>query len=309
MALSPFGYLVRQHGYDWRLDVAQTGGDLAQRIRRETPPDNPCSIVAHSLGGLVARLAWRSLVSTGQSGLVRRIVTLGTPHWGSYGAVRIWSLDSELVTQLFYLSLAVGWTGALNGPFNGGHIWSPAQIAALVSSWPSVYWTLPSLLAPDADGDPLRVAIYEGGWPADRGVDQVWASRATGSFQPQLAAAMSMPPLAVMTTVAGTGSPTVQRLRSADLLGSPAAYLVSGDGDGQVASSSAWLDMTAQLEIMGAHGDLPVIASGIGGAADVILAERPPPAPIPPIEVVPGVWQQIIHGPPLARPANWFIDC
>ena len=172
--LAPSGYTVVPYGYDWRLSCQTTGTALANRIRADVDASDPCSIVGHSLGGLVARLAWRSLVGTGESGLVRRIVTLGTPHYGSYGAVRIWSLDSEVSTQLSYLSLAsIAVYGGLVAELNG-RVWSPSRVAALASTWPSLYETMPSLLAPDVASDPNRAALYGTGWPADRGVSQAW---------------------------------------------------------------------------------------------------------------------------------------
>ena len=66
----------------------------------------PCSIVAHSAGGLVARAAWLALGQAGATNLVRRIVTYGTPHQGSYGAVRLWSLDAASLTSVQYLAAA-----------------------------------------------------------------------------------------------------------------------------------------------------------------------------------------------------------
>src|SRR6202035_5167950 len=81
----PFSYLrlklyLRAHGlaaefhdYDWRLPVAQLGSALAERVR--AAGRTRVAIVAHSMGGLVARAAL-ALPGTGS---VERLVLLGTP--------------------------------------------------------------------------------------------------------------------------------------------------------------------------------------------------------------------------------------
>ncbi len=69
------------HAYDWRRDLGQLGRELARRIGREaTPP----VIVAHSMGGLVARSALALLPKRA----VRRLVLAGTPNQGTYAAVQ-----------------------------------------------------------------------------------------------------------------------------------------------------------------------------------------------------------------------------
>jgi len=307
-ALGPHGYDTFVHGYDWRLSTRITGPQLAARIRAEVDPADPCSIVAHSLGGLVARLAWADLARTGQTALVRRIVTLGTPHWGSYGAVRVWSLDHDLVTQLSYLSwlTAAFWTVPI--AVAGGLLWSPTRIAALAATWPSMYETLPSLLAPDAASDPGRAAIYNGQWPAARGVRPDLLADARDVYQPLLASAATQPPSWVMTTVAGVGESTVGALVAPWLLGDARAYKVTGDGDTTVQTSSALLAGSAQFTLGGCHGDLPEIAVGIPAAVNAILDPRGPPGPAPPPVHAPGHTPFGVHGPPFPGPFGPPLD-
>lgn len=307
--LAPHGYTVVPWGYDFRISVRTTGPLLADRIRRDVTAANPCSIVCHSLGGLVARLAWADLVRTGETALVRRIVTLGTPHWGSYGAVRAWSLDAEPVTQLSYLSLT---SAGVLGPVLAaaqGRIFFPRDVATLFSSWPSVYETLPSLLAPDAATDPNRAQLYTHAWPADRGVNTTRLAEARDVFQPLLATANTLPPSWVLTTVGGEGYPTVSGLTFPSLLGESSAYTKRDSGDGQVVVSSAELPDSAVIRLNGAHGDLPVITAGIAGAADAILAVRVKPFPPPLPQQVPGVFPWKLHGPPIPVGYEPWRDC
>ena len=80
---------VESYAYDWRRDVDEASDGLAELIRTRFP-DRPVHLVAHSMGGLVARnfilrhpALWESmrdaeLVSGG------RLVMLGTPNYGSF---------------------------------------------------------------------------------------------------------------------------------------------------------------------------------------------------------------------------------
>ena len=307
-ALGPHGYDTFTHGYDWRLSTRITGPQLAARLRTEVSPADPCSLVCHSLGGLVARLAWADLVRTGETALVRRIITIGTPHWGSYAAVRLWSLDSEVSSQISFLSWLTATYYTVPVAIAAGLIWTPTRIAALASTWPSLYETLPSLLAPDAGSDPGRASIYMGQWPADRGVRADLLADAVNVFQPLMADVSTQPPSWVMTTVAGIGESTVGALVAPWLLGSARAYRVAGDGDTTVQRSSALLDNSAQYTIGGCHGDLPEIAAGLPAAAQAVLDPRGPPGPAPPPVAVPGSTPYERHGPPFPGPFGPPLD-
>ena len=74
LALMAAGYTVRCFAYDWRRDIAESGAVLARQLATE--PARELSVIAHSMGGLVARIALRS-----NAGLrMRRLITLGTPR-------------------------------------------------------------------------------------------------------------------------------------------------------------------------------------------------------------------------------------
>jgi pimeloyl-ACP methyl ester carboxylesterase len=67
--------------YDWRLGLDELGKRLAARIESD---DRPVVLVAHSMGGLVARSAARTLPKR----RVRRLIMLGTPNLGSFAPVQ-----------------------------------------------------------------------------------------------------------------------------------------------------------------------------------------------------------------------------
>jgi pimeloyl-ACP methyl ester carboxylesterase len=76
------GYTVITHDYDWRIDLRELAQALAARLRAE--PASEVAVVAHSMGGLIARAALQ--LPGGER--VRRLVMLGVPQLGSFGAVQ-----------------------------------------------------------------------------------------------------------------------------------------------------------------------------------------------------------------------------
>ncbi len=78
LTLAAAGYTVRCFDYDWRRDISETGAVLARHLATE--PARDLTVIGHSMGGLIARIALRS--TSGPR--IQRLVTLGTPHRGSY---------------------------------------------------------------------------------------------------------------------------------------------------------------------------------------------------------------------------------
>lgn len=74
------GYDAAFHPFDWRRSIVQLGEELARRIDGE---GRPVHLVCHSMGGLVARAA---LLANPQR--LGRIITLGTPHFGSFSPIQ-----------------------------------------------------------------------------------------------------------------------------------------------------------------------------------------------------------------------------
>jgi pimeloyl-ACP methyl ester carboxylesterase len=74
--------------YDWRQDnrlAARRLADLLDAVANAHGPGTDISLVGHSMGGLIARFYLESEQFAARPGrpLVRRLITLGTPHRGS----------------------------------------------------------------------------------------------------------------------------------------------------------------------------------------------------------------------------------
>jgi Putative serine esterase (DUF676) len=300
--LSPLGYEIVPWGYDWRLSARVNGPALAARIIADVTAGDPCSVVAHSFGGLVARVAWSELLARGQTGLVRRIVTLGSPHLGSYGAVALWSLDSDQLAQVRTLTVATATVLSAISPIIAPFPWSRQALVRLSATWPSLYETLPFLLGPDGTGDPYRSVLYGSRWPEDRGISQAWLDYARQDWQP-FASSMSMfPPADVATAVAGTGFPTPYRLVYPGQLGNDNAYERTSEGDNAVGALSA-LSLSPSAESYSvAHADLPNQLALSGRLAALVTAARPGPPPPPPPAVLLAGANPVLAGPPSPDP-------
>lgn len=293
------GYQVIPWGYDWRKSVRAAGERLAGDIRSLASAADPATIVAHSLGGLVARWAWSELVVSAETHLVRRIITLGTPHLGCYAPVTLFSLAQEIATQIVILSGLV--RGVATGGGGAGLLpqWSLEKVSALCGTWPALYECFPMLDTPGGDSDPHRGRLYNAElWPAGRGVDQTWLDYARLVFQAWLRSPVSLPPAGVLTTVAGWGSPTPQNLVVPFGLGQSAALGQTLLGDSMVPTSSALIASARQYQVSVRHADLTVAPAVLDQLAGWILENGPPPPPpIDPV-VLPGGIRPINSGPP-----------
>jgi hypothetical protein len=115
---------VEVHPYDWRLSVRDAARTLAAKLEELLPVAEqhrqPVHIVAHSMGGLVARAmiadggagerVWRRMCALPGS----RLLMLGTPNRGSYEAVRWLTGFNGTQTKLALLDLKHGTEGIVD---------------------------------------------------------------------------------------------------------------------------------------------------------------------------------------------------
>lgn len=104
--------------YDWRRSLLAAGKTLAKKINRKLDEielrgtNQPLRILAHSMGGLVARAmiakrpkVWQRM--TAHEGA--RLIMLGTPNGGSYEIVRLMTGYASTLQQLALLDFTRNW--------------------------------------------------------------------------------------------------------------------------------------------------------------------------------------------------------
>lgn len=265
-------YTCFQYGYDWRRDIAEAAAELADqvdtaieiaRLNSEGPrPDLKVNIVAHSMGGMVARyylmygreqlpddgslppLTWAGAKN------VHRLIMVGTPNAGSALAL----------TQLV--------NGFKAAPF------LPRYSPALLGTMPAIYQLLPRerhhAIVDAATGEPVAglfdpAAWEQRGWGlADPDQAEVLAWLLPDVTDPAARRAIALdhlgkclrraeqlhraldvpatpPPGLIISLIAGDAEPTLRQVRVAGDTG----RLVKGEmgpGDGTVLRSSALMD-------------------------------------------------------------------
>jgi CHAT domain/Lecithin:cholesterol acyltransferase len=106
--------------YDWRIDPRVEANRLAARIKEELPAAReqrqPIRILAHSMGGLVARTMiarhadlWTQMLAIPGA----RLVMLGTPNGGSHSITELLVARSKTLRQLALLDVHNGMRGLL----------------------------------------------------------------------------------------------------------------------------------------------------------------------------------------------------
>ena len=86
LRLAGLGHDARAFPYDWRRDVETTAAELDYFLERTCPEHARLALVAHGLGGLVARALWLRRKDRPLPGW---IILLGTPNCGTDLAARM----------------------------------------------------------------------------------------------------------------------------------------------------------------------------------------------------------------------------
>lgn len=91
-----YGYKVVPFAYDWRLSVADSAADLVEFLEKEVQGE--ATLVAHSMGGLVARCALPQVRNR-----VSRVIQLATPNYGSFVPVLTLRGKNSFVNRILSL--------------------------------------------------------------------------------------------------------------------------------------------------------------------------------------------------------------
>jgi hypothetical protein len=242
------GWDVLPLGYDFRLSHLANAKVLWPFVQ-EWAAGQPIYIVAHSAGGILARCLYGQMAAHGADAQLARIVTIGTPHFGSFEVVRLWSRLPLLYRALLFLT-----AGALTWPEGAG----PAYLDQVIASWPSFY-ELQSFAAsgplftqyPDQAAAIYRVGNYQGG----NGFLSASAFLSGQLVQGELAAWY---PPGRLVCIAGMGTETVFALAPGQLPGPDAEYQSTQDGDGLVTLAQTSPPGVPVFPVSVAHGLQPL---------------------------------------------------
>jgi pimeloyl-ACP methyl ester carboxylesterase len=226
------------HAYDWRLGLEELGAQLAARIAAD---GQPVILVAHSMGGLVARMAARMLPKR----RVRRLIMLGTPNAGSFAPVQALRGTYPFVRRMSRLDRK--------------H--SAEYLAANVfNTFPGLYQMLPSRRLKGINlFDPRD-------WPADGPAPKAKILKEVAAVRAALA-----PPDSRMVHIIGVNQETVVGMRRT---GGGFEYAMTNNGDGTVPLTMATLPKLKCYFVDELHGNLANNAQVIRAVIDLIRSGR-----------------------------------
>jgi PGAP1-like protein len=250
LRLQAAGYTVVMHEYDWRGDLRDAARALAARLYADLAPD--IAIVAHSMGGLIARAAMHF------PGFerVRRLITLGAPHNGSFGAVQAIRGTYPVVRRLAALDQ---------------HHDAEFLATQVFSTFPSIHQMLP-VRDLNHGADLFEVAA----WPHSGPRPDPHLLRVGRAF------VHALPPSdARCIAISGTRQRTVISLRLVD---DDFQYEIADTGDGTVPIASAQLAGCDNYYVRCEHSALPRSVSVARAVVELLrhgrttqLAPRPGP--------------------------------
>ena len=220
LRLRAAGFTVIMHQYDWRRSLIDLAAQFAARVRADAAAQ--IMIVAHSMGGLIARAA---MALPGMH-RVQRLIALGVPHGGSFGAVQALRGTYPVVRQLAALDREHDAEALTRQVFRG---------------FPSLYQLLPPRQQPD---------LYElAAWPqSGPRPDATLLQQARGFIT-------GLPPTDPRyCAIVGCGQRTITDLAVA---ADDFQYGISDAGDGTVPLKSAYLEGCQNYQVRCEHSALP----------------------------------------------------
>jgi pimeloyl-ACP methyl ester carboxylesterase len=257
LSLMAQGWNTHAYWFDWRLDVRESARTLALRIREWFKPGEHVHLVAHSMGGLVARMfirhhpqLWRAMWDAkGNGARGGRLVMLGTPNHGSFAVPQMLFGLNDNLRKLALLDL----------------FHSLRELIEVAKTFTGIYQMLPS---------PLRMPgaepLYSSATFSPVSVDQAQLDAAR-AFHEELASDASTSDPSRLVYIAGCRQPTYSGVRDWQRLDSFDGYEATRLGDGTVPHSLGLLDGVPAYYAEAEHGALPC-DKAVMPALDEILA-------------------------------------
>lgn len=224
------GWNVLPLAWDWRKSLLGEAA-AAWPLIAAWAGGSPLYFVAHSAGGLLARAIYGQMVAAGADAQLVRIVTIGTPHFGSVEIARLWYRLPTLYAGLAALTASLQ-------TFPEG--FGPLYLDAVVSSWPCWY-ELQAFAAsgPLYESDPeTAAALYSPATFLPKGNATLSLSLMLAAQQTQGELQNWLPPGRVVSVV-GTGIETAYSPLAGADPATAAGWLYTQDGDGEVTAAEA----------------------------------------------------------------------
>lgn len=229
---------VEPFAYDWRRDIDEASDALAEFIRAKFP-DRHVHLVAHSMGGVVARnfmrrqpQLWDSmkdpeLVSGG------RLVMLGTPNYGSFSIPPVLLGNDSMMEVLARIDIA--------------H--NMSELLAITNTFLGSYMLLPS---PNKLKPHLHAIYQKDTWGSTPGISQQHLNR-TYQFHMDMDRAPTIDPVR-MLYVAGCRRVTMSGMTI--VAPGEFEYELTSEGDGRVPHELGLLPDVPTYYVDEVHGDL-----------------------------------------------------
>lgn len=222
LSLEIAGFQPVFHPFDWRADLETLARALLRSIDKSGA--SKVYIVAHSMGGVVARIA----MAGDRARRIQKLVQLGAPNQGSFAPVQALRAAYPTVRKIAALD----------------HLSTAEQLARTVFlTLPGLYQMLPSVLTPDEPNlfDPSQ-------WPQDDLVPDATMLRRAAKVRAR------MPPADERCAViVGTNQETVTSLKLRD---GGFEYSIQRDGDGTVPLTRALWEGADTWFVQENHGAL-----------------------------------------------------
>jgi pimeloyl-ACP methyl ester carboxylesterase len=241
--------------FDWRRDIDAASDALRDLIVARFP-NRPVHLVAHSMGGLVARNfirrhpdVWQGMRAEDGSG--GRLVMLGTPNYGSFAIPQVLTGVEKMVQMLARADL---WHDL-------------GEVLSITNSFVGSYQMLP---APDRINEAARAMYRLESWGKTPDISEDHLERAA-AFHRHLETPRTVDPER-MVYVAGFGRDTLSGLSV--VAPGEFDYSVTRDGDGRVPHALGLLKGVPTFYVDEGHGSLPGNARVIAAMDELLRTGR-----------------------------------
>jgi hypothetical protein len=271
--LASIGWDALFQHYDWRKNPLTLATQFAQALA-SYPLATEFQVVCHSMGGIIAQLAYPQYVALNTGKTWSQTIYLGTPFGGSSWAGLALGGQYGQGSWLNILGNVFGLGGILTAAAKYLAVEYTRVLAQTICSWPSVYTLLPNPGGPWApiDGNASKLLLLSQYGQAPFPPYQQWLTLAA-QVQAAIVSGLASP-RAVETQIVGVGQDTVAQYTAGEDPGFLSSYNVTFAGDGTVEAARAmWQSKNLVIMRNTSHNQLENTA---GPLAQVRLALNVP---------------------------------